>query len=682
MQIDELSSSNDPLLQPFKLKHLTLKNRVMSTSHACGLDENGLTGNKYQAYHEEKARGGLALTMFGGSASVAPDSLWPSGQVDVSTDAIIPLFEQFAAKVHHHGCALMCQISHLGRRAECYAGEWLPAIGPSPIRETLHRSFPKTMDRHDIDRVIKAYGAAARRCRDGGLDGIETLGSGHLIGQFLSPYTNHRADEFGGSLENRCRFGLMVYEEIRRQVGDDFIVGFRFVVDEKGGDHLDFEDCLRIAGLFESSGLIDFFNGIYGNVDTEIALAVDNMPGMASPSAPWLNRVGEFKQHVGLPVFHAARITDIATARYAISENLLDMVAMTRAHIADPQIVNKLVAGQEDRIRPCVGATHCMSANRPTCLHNPATGRELKLPQVITPGVEGSRRVVVVGAGPAGLEAARVSAERGHQVILFEASNQLGGQVVIASGGSWRSELAGVIDWRVSEITRLGVGLRLNTSAGVKEVMAQRPDVVIIATGGIPDIDFLEGGELCTTSWDLLTGQVPIENDVIVYDGTGRHVGPLCAEKVTSAGHVATLVGIDGLLAPELVYSERVVWRRQIFEQGVDTLFDHRLTSVSREDEGLRVCFTCELNGSETIRYTEQVVVEVGTQPVDELYQQLRPDSINDGVTDIDALLSGSSQVAGTTADTTFELHRIGDAVASRNIAAATLDALRLCSVM
>ena len=132
----------------------------------------------------------------------------------------------------------MCQISHLGRRAECYAGDWLPAIGPSPIRETLHRSFPKTMDRHDIDRVIKAYGAAARRCRDGGLDGIETLGSGHLIGQFLSPYTNHRADEFGGSLENRCRFGLMVYEEIRRQVGDDFIVGFRFVVDEKGGDHL------------------------------------------------------------------------------------------------------------------------------------------------------------------------------------------------------------------------------------------------------------------------------------------------------------------------------------------------------------------------------------------------------------------------------------------------------------
>ena len=206
--------------------------------------------------------------------------------------------------------------------------------------------------------------------------------------------------------------------------------------------------------------------------------------------------------------------------------------------------------------------------------------------------------------------------------------------------------------------------------------------MVIIATGGLPDTDFLEGGELCTTSWDLLTGQVPIESDVIVYDGTGRHVGPLCAERVMSAGYLATMVGIDGFLAPELAYSERVVWRREIFEQGVDTLFDHRLTSESREDEGLRVCFTCELKGSETVRYTEQVIVEVGTQPADELYQELRPDSVNDGVTDIDALLSGSPQVAGIMEDTAFELHRIGDAVASRNIAAATLDGLRLCSVM
>ncbi|GIS90418.1 MAG: hypothetical protein CM1200mP20_04590 [Pseudomonadota bacterium] len=371
MSKTELATDADPLLQPFRLKHLTLKNRIMSTSHLCGLHEEGFPQARYQAYHEEKARGGLGLTMFGGSSSVSADSLWAGGQINVATDDVIPFFEQFSSRIHRHGCALMCQISHLGRRAESYAGDWLPAIAPSPIRETLHRSIPKAMDRHDIERVIKAYGSAARRCLEGGLDGIETLASGHLIGQFLSARTNRRTDEFGGSLENRCRFGLLVHEEIRRQVGDAFVVGLRFVVDEKGGEDLSFEECLKIASQFEASGLIDFFNGIYGTMDTEMALAVDNMPGMASPIAPWLAQVGEFKQHVDLPVFHAARITDIATARYAISENLLDLVAMTRAHIADPQIVNKLLAGHEERIRPCVGATHCMSANRPTCPAQP-----------------------------------------------------------------------------------------------------------------------------------------------------------------------------------------------------------------------------------------------------------------------------------------------------------------------
>src|SRR3954451_23475557 len=212
-----IQPSRDPLLQPFMLKHLRLRNRIMSTSHACGLEEGGMPTDRYQTYHEEKAKGGIALTMFGGSSNVAPDSPNIFRQLNVSTDAIIPHLQQFSERIHAHGAAIMCQITHLGRRGEPYASNWLPTIGPSPIRETLHRSFPKEMDEHDIGRVVKAYGAAARRCRDGGLDGIEVLGGGHLIGQFLSPKTNRRTDAFGGSRENRCRLGLMVFEEIRRQ---------------------------------------------------------------------------------------------------------------------------------------------------------------------------------------------------------------------------------------------------------------------------------------------------------------------------------------------------------------------------------------------------------------------------------------------------------------------------------
>jgi 2,4-dienoyl-CoA reductase-like NADH-dependent reductase (Old Yellow Enzyme family) len=348
--------------------------------------------------------------------------------LNVGTDAIVPYFQEFAERIHAHGAALMVQITHLGRRGEPYATHWLPTIAPSAMRETLHRSFPKEMDEHDIDRVVKAYGAAARRCRDGGLDGIEVLAGGHLIGQFLSPRTNRRTDGFGGSRENRCRFALMVLEEIRRQAGNEFIAGMRYVIDEGDETGLTLEEGVAIAQLLERSGMLDFFNAIYGGMDTERALAVYNMPGMASPIAPWLSRVGEFRRAVHLPVFHAARISDIATARYAIREGLLDMVAMTRAHIADPHIVRKLEAGHEDRIRPCVGATHCQSQYRPHCLHNPSSGRETTLPHVIEPATKPGRKIVVVGGGPAGLEAARVCAERGHKVVLFEAADQLGGQ--------------------------------------------------------------------------------------------------------------------------------------------------------------------------------------------------------------------------------------------------------------
>ena len=212
----------DPLLQPFQIKNLILKNRIMSTSHAAGLEVDGFPQERYQLYHEEKAKGGIALTMFGGSSNVAPDSPNIFRQLNVGVDEIIPHFQQFSERIHAHGAALMCQITHLGRRGEPYASNWLPTIGPSPIRETLHRSFPKEMDEHDIVRVVKAYGAAARRCREGGLDGIEVLGGGHLLGQFLSPKTNRRTDTFGGSLECSVKSGSSL--SARRAISNSKVV--------------------------------------------------------------------------------------------------------------------------------------------------------------------------------------------------------------------------------------------------------------------------------------------------------------------------------------------------------------------------------------------------------------------------------------------------------------------------
>lgn len=672
--------AKDPLLQPLTIRHLKFRNRIMSTSHACGLEVNGMPEEAYQRYHEEKAKGGVALSMFGGSSNVDRDSPNIFRQLNVGTDEIIPHLQRFSSRMHALGAAIMCQITHLGRRGDPYAGDLLPTIAPSPIRETLHRSIPKEMDEHDIDRVVKAYAAAAARCKEGGIDGIETLAAGHLIGQFLSPVTNRRTDRFGGSLQNRCRFALMVHGAIRKAVGDRFLVGMRFVVDEGPAGGLRFDECVEAALILKNTGAIDFFNAIYGTMDTARALAEENMPGMGSPLAPWVEPVGAFRREIGLPVFHAARIADVASARFAVAERRLDMAGMTRAQIADPYLVSKMGSGREGEIRPCVGATHCQSAYRPSCLHNPATGRERVLRHIIPKAAGPGRKVVIVGGGPAGLEAARVSAERGHDVMLYEAASELGGQIRIGATGTWRRDLMGIVEWRRAELTRLDVALRTNAYMDQQAILALNPDVVILATGGLPQIDLRQGSELCLNTWDVLTRHTMLAGDVLVFDGTGRHPGPLAAERVRSMGATVSYVSIDAQLAEELTYAERVRWKRQFLKLGIKPTFETRLLCVERRSNRLLATLVNEISREETQVAVDHVVVDQGTIPVDDIYFQIRRSSVNDGITDLQAMVDAAPQPLPRAGG--FELHRIGDAVSSRNIHAAMLDALRICSAL
>jgi 2,4-dienoyl-CoA reductase-like NADH-dependent reductase (Old Yellow Enzyme family) len=672
---------SDPLLQPLRIKNVLFRNRIMSTSHASTLDDGGIPKERYQRYHEEKAKGGIALTMFGGSSMVSRDSSWGGGQIDVSGDEVIPYLQEFAAGIHGHGAAIMCQISHLGRRADAMGWNWLPTVGPSPIRETRHRNFPREMDAHDIARIVKEYAAAAKRCQEGGLDGVETVTGGHLIGQFFSPRTNRRTDSFGGSTENRARFGLMVHEAIRKAVGDDWLIGIRFVVDEATDDGIDFDECVRLARIFEHEGQIDFFNAIFGRMDTDVALAEHNMPGMSQPVAPFLRTVGAFKRETRLPVFHAARIQDIATARYAIAEGMLDMVAMTRAHMADPQIVNKLMRGEEERIRPCVGASYCMY-KKVACLHNPATGREDRLPQIVERAASPGRKVVVVGGGPAGLEAARVSAERGHRVVLFEAGAKLGGQMLSAVRATWRRDLIAIVDWRAAELERLGVEVRLNRYAEAADVLVEQPSAVIIATGGLPDTDWLDGAEHCTTVWEMLVDASRAKDDVLVYDGTGRHQAVSCALHLAELGREVQFVTIDEYVGMEMEYPSRTIYRKRFAENGVRVTTDSALVRVRPSGNRLVATFRHELTGATAELIASQVVIEHGTVPMTELFDALRTASANGGITDIEALLDRQPQLASPPPVGAFELHRIGDAVTSRNVHGAIYDALRLCSAL
>ncbi len=673
-------TKNDPLLQPLRIRHLTLKNRVMSTSHASGMDDDGMPAERYQRYHEEKAKGGLALTMFGGSSNVAPDSPSVFDQLRIDNDRIIPHLQSFSERIHAQGAALMCQITHLGRRGDSTNDYWLPTLAPSAVRETLHRSIPREIDEDDIKRIVAAFGRAARRCYEGGLDGLETHAGSHLIGQFFSPDTNRRTDRYGGSIENRARFALMVHEAIRNNVGDDFLVGMRMsIYEDRGG--LSAEDAIAIARVMEREGAIDFLNCVSGRMDTELFLAEKNMPGMTEPLAPFLPQVAAVKKELSLPVFHAARITDVATARYAIREGILDMVAMTRAHIADPQIVNKIMRGEEHRIRPCFGASHCMY-KKPSCVHNAAAGRETVLPQVVEPTSGEAQHVVVVGGGPSGMEAARVAAERGHRVSLLEATPQLGGQLLLAARAGWRRDMISVVDWRVSELEHLGVEVHYNSYADGQDVLGLDPDVVIVATGGLPNFGDLEGENLCHSTWDILSGDVKPAERVLVYDGTGRHEALSCAEFVADRGAAVTLATIDERDGAEMGYAERVSHRKQVYLKQIKVETDLVLKSVQRRDGSLVAILVNDLTDEPVEIEADQVVVERGTFPVDEVFAELRDASANRGITDIDALINTLPQPVQAKEPGGYLLYRIGDAVSSRSLHAALLDAYRIAIVL
>src|SRR5690606_7795089 len=304
------------------------------------------------------------------------------------------------------------------------------------------------------------------------------------------------------------------------------------------------------------SGKIDFLNIIRGHIETDAALA-DVIPITGMRSAPHLDFAGEVRSATGFPVFHAARISDVATARHAIEAGKLDMVGMTRPHIADPHIARKVAAGQEHRIRPCVGATYCLDriyeGGEALCIHNAATGREATMPHVISRTDDAPKRVVVIGAGPAGLEAARVTAERGHAVTVLEASGKAGGQINLAIQNPRRRELVGIVDWRLSELEHLGVTIRYDCWAEVEDVLALEPEVIVIATGGLPQSPPLETGEeLVTSSWDLLSGAVKPAENVLVYDDNGGHPGMSTAEVAANAGSRVELVSPERFFAPEM----------------------------------------------------------------------------------------------------------------------------------
>jgi dimethylglycine catabolism A len=576
------------LFTPLRVGPRTVKNRICCSGHADALAENGMPGERQRRYYEEKARGGVGFMMCFGSSSVHPSSTardWNG--VELFDDCVIPHLAAFSDTMHRYDVPVVAQITHRGRRGRSI-DLWNRLYGPSDVREPNHRENPHPLDSSMIDEFVAAFAAAAGRLQKGGFDGCEVMASHcHLIDQFWSPNVNHRTDEYGGSVANRMRFGVRVLEAVREQVGPDFIVGIRVTGDDFLEEGLSTTLMQEVCGRLDELKLLDYFNVIGGSAETFVGEAVA-VPNMSFKLGVYTHLSASIREVVNVPVIATARIVDPVQADRIIAEGKADLCIMNRSLIADPHMPNKARAGALEDIRQCMGYNEgCIdriyTGRGVTCVQNPVIGRERQWAEL--PRALARRRVVVVGGGPAGLEAARVAAARGHRVVLFEKSDRLGGQTLIANQAPGRQDFDGAARWSALQCRKLGVELRLGVAATVELVMAEHPDVVVVATGATarpPKIEGTEGLSIAS-AWDVLQGvAAPLGRVVLVIDEEYGHQGPTVAEFLLDRGHEVDLVTSQETIGNFLGATTRPPLLRRLFSKHVQ-VFNHLEARAVRE---------------------------------------------------------------------------------------------------
>lgn len=645
------------LFSPFRLGQTEAKNRIVSTSHGTNFAEDGAPSERLIAYHAAKAAGGCGTVMMFGSAAASALTPIPPNHVNLWDDAAISGLRAAATAVKEYGALAISQVTCTGRRTRNHSDQL--GYGPSDTISEIAHEVPHILTASEIQRFVDDYAAACLRLKECGFDGADlAFYDDQLPDQFWDPSVNKRSDAYGGSLENRMRFSLEVLEAIRGAVGRDFIVGARVSGDDYLPDGLQPDELLAIITRLDATGMLDYFTVTGGTIQTFRSRGYNIPPAYFGPGT-FVEMARRVKAAVHAPVIVTGRIVTPAQAEEVLRSGAADMIGMTRALIADPELPRKAREGRLDDIRVCMGSNEgCIDRlyfGLPIgCVQNPVIGREREWGTLI-PTTE-PMHVVVVGGGPAGMEAARVAAERGHQVTLFERSDTLGGAIRVAARAPGWEAYTGVVEWLERQLAKLPVTIRRGCEGTVTSVLAEEPDAVIIATGALPRRPYLPGADLsnAVTAADVLAGNAPVGTRCVILDETGYTPGPKVADALSLAGHDVEIITRHYSLGEDIGTTVRAVLHERLLRQGVT------ITTLTRPvailPDGVRVAHV--LTDTERVIPADTVILSSGGIAQDGLYHALTAHAENLG--------------------RTVDFHLIGDAFAPRHLRHAMVDGARV----
>lgn len=641
------------LFTPITIGKVTVANRILSTGHGTNFSVEGIPGERLAYYHRERAKGGMGLIVME-CAMIHPTGIAFNLPI-ASDEKAIPGFRKVAQAVHEYDTKIFCQIGHPGRQLSSYYTQQ-PLLAPSGLPCSTNRDVPKAMEHEDMEELIVSWARAARNIREAGLDGVELHSGygGYLLCQFLSPYSNQRKDEYGGSLENRLRFVLQVIDAVREGVGDDFTLGMQLNGDELTPSGLTNEDFQEIAKRLEQTGKLDYLTIKAGSGYCYNMI----IPDSQLPLGCWVPFAAGIKEAVeNILIFAVGRINDPLLAEKILADGHADMIGMTRANLCDPEMPRKARQGRLDEIRTCVACNQACQRRlfmglAISCAQNPAVGREKEWGTDTLRPAARRKRVVIVGGGPAGLKAAEIAVTRGHEVSLWEREKELGGQVLLAAKIPLREEFGGIIRYLVKQIERLKIMVSLQTEATANKIIEQGADAVIIATGSKPqrqgflnirpDIPWIPGIDQShvfpVMEWLQYDRRVG-SKVLIVDDGEAHWRSMATADFLADQGKkviVSTPLPSAGI---DLPFMSLIPLYPRLFQKAVTFLPFTGLRAVS--DHNVTI-YNVTTNQEETLEEIDTVLLAFYQQADEKLYFELK----------------GKTQ----------ELYRIGDCVAPRKV--------------